>query len=183
MERIQMTAGGHVCPWIFMIRIGVNFSSFYFTPYIQRIYPVLSIHLWQKYIICPFYVRSWLQDFITFFLDECNSFLTALPASNLFFSCPICELHPFSLFPTCSHSKLAFLKYCCSFTHLFIPPYGSSLPTIYSWAFSIPLIKVHNATDIPWFRYPFTHTLHYATLLTFFNFMFFWAFLATSSFD
>ena len=178
MERIQMSAGGHVCPWIFMIRIGVNFSSFYFTPYIQRIYPVLSIHLWQKYIILysPFYVRSWLQDFIAFFLDECNSFLTAFPASSLF-SCPICELHPFSLFPTCSHSKLAFFYSSVHTT------YGSSLSTIYSWAFSILLIKVHNATDTPWFRYPLTHTLHYTTLLTYFNFMFFWDFLATSSFD
>lgn len=92
-----MTTGGHICPWIFIIRIGVNFSSLYFTPYIQWIYPVLSIHLWQKYIICPFYIKSWLQDLIAFFLDECNGFLTAFPASSLFFL--LSNLWTTSLFP------------------------------------------------------------------------------------
>lgn len=76
-----------------MIRIGANFSSFYFSPYIQCICPILSIHLWYNYNHLPLSVTSLLQDFITLFLDKYNSFLTDFPASALLF--PLSNLQPF----------------------------------------------------------------------------------------
>lgn len=76
-----------------MIRIGANFSSFYSSPYIQCICPILSIHLWYNYNHLPLSVTSLLQDFITLFLDKYNSFLTDFPASALLF--PLSNLQPF----------------------------------------------------------------------------------------